>query len=573
MSNLVRVADYVFSFVAELGTKSVFLVPGGGAMFLVDALGQNPDLEFVPNNHEQASVIAAEGYSRVHNGLGVALVTTGPGATNAVTGIVGAWLDSVPLLVISGQVKRADLVGDTGVRQRGPQEVNIVEIVKSVTKYAVTVMDAADIRFHMEKAAHMAMTGRGGPVWIDIPLDVQASMIDPASLRGFTPAEEAADRGSNLQAQVEAVVDLIVAAKRPLIMAGHGIHLSPNGEALFQELYELLNVPVVTTWTAMDLIAADHPLSVGRPGVVALRPPNFAVQNCDLLISIAARLDNVVTAYNPARFGRYAKKVVVDIDPKELEKFSMPIEQAICSDASAFMSALLKSLKKRSVLGDKAELSNWRQRCQDWKVRYPAGEGRQVPASGTINHYDVMRVLSEEIPEDTLIVTGSSGLGIEFFYTAFQNKRGQRIINTTGLGSMGYGLPHMIGAGFAQKGKSYVGIEGDGSLQMNLQELATIKGNNLPVRIFIMNNGGYASIRATQRNYFDGRFVGTGPDSKLCIPDTLAVCQAIGIPAIRVEDLANFRQAVRKTLSQPGPFVCRRRRRGAVAPGRAAMGT
>lgn len=554
MTSKVRVADFVFSFVAKQGVKTVFLVPGGGAMYLVDALGQNPDLEFVPNHHEQASAIAAEAYSRI-NGLGVALVTTGPGSTNAITGVVGAWLDSIPLLILSGQVKRADLVGNSGVRQRGPQEVNVVEMVKSVTKYAVTVMEPKDILFHLEKALHLAKTGRGGPVWLDMPLDVQNSMIDPQTLKGFTPKIEPIATATDFAAQIEAITDLIVQAKRPLIMAGHGVRLA-GGADLLRELYETLNVPVVTTWTAMDLIASTHPLSVGRPGVVALRPPNFAVQNCDLLISIGARLDNVVTAYNPARFGRNAKKVIVDIDASELAKFDMPIEQAVCADASVFLEALLKSVKQRRSLGDTPEWETWRARCQDWKKRYPAGEGQPVQTSGIIDHYDAVRVLSEEIPEDTLIVTGSSGLAVEIFYTAFQNKTGQRIFNTTGLGSMGFGIPAMIGAGFALHGKKFVGIESDGSLQMNLQELSTIKGQKLPVRIFIINNGGYASIRATQNNYFSGRSVGTGANSGLTVPDTQAVCAAIGIPSSRVEDLSELRRVVRDALSQPGPFLC-----------------
>jgi len=544
----IRVADYVFSFVKSQGVSSVFLVPGGGAMFLCDALGQAEGVEFVPNHNEQASSIAAEAYARINGHLGVALVTTGPGGTNAVTGVAGAWIESVPLLVISGQVKRADLIGESGVRQMGPQEVDIVAMVKPVTKYAVTVMDPAEIRWHLEKAVHLATTGRRGPVWIDIPLDVQASRVDPASLRPYVPEPVAAP---DLDTPARALIDLLNQAKRPLILAGHGIRLAGAADS-FRAFVEAAGVPVVTTWNAMDLIPADHPLAVGKPGTVALRAANFAVQNSDLLIAIGARLDNVVTAYNPAKFGREAKKVVVDVDPAELAKFTHPIDLKVEADAKDFVAALHRNLG-RVAAADRAE---WLARCADWKARYTVNDGLPFPESGEISHYHMMQVLADEIPEDTLVVTGSSGLGIEAFYTVFRNKPGQRVFLTSGLGAMGYGLPAMIGAGRANGGKSFVGVESDGSLQMNLQELLTIKALNLPVRIFIIDNQGYASIRNTQRNYFEGRYVGTGPEARLFLPDLVALAGAIGIPAMRVEDAADLRAAVRHTLAQPGPFLC-----------------
>ena len=547
MGAQVRVADYVFAFVAAQGVSTVFMVPGGGAMYLADAVGMAPNVAFVANHHEQASAIAAEAYARINGHLGVALVTTGPGATNAITAVAGAWIESVPMLVLSGQVKRADLKGDSGVRQRGPQEVDVVSLVKPITKYAVTVMDAADIRFHLEQAVSLATTGRRGPVWLDIPLDIQASLINPDGLRPFRPDVAAKPC---LSVDVDQIVGLINQAERPLILAGHGIRLAGAAEA-FHTLYERLRIPVATTWNAMDLIPAGHPLSVGKPGSVALRPPNFAVQNADLLIAIGARLDNVVTAFNPARFGRAAKKVVVDVDAAELQKFSHPIDVTVQADAADFITALLASCNRVAA----QDRSAWLQRCADWKCRYPVNDGAPFAASGTISHYHLMQVLSDEIPEDTLVVTGSSGLGIEAFYTVFQNKPGQRVFLTSGLGSMGYGLPAMIGAGIANGRKPFVGLEGDGSLQMNLQELATLKAQDLPVRLFIINNGGYASIRNTQRNYFNGRYVGTGREAGLFLPDIVAVAQAIGIPASRVADAADLRSAVRRTLATTGPVI------------------
>ena len=516
-------------------------------MYLVDAAGSTEGLSFVPNHHEQASAIAAEAYSRIHGRMGVALVTTGPGGTNAITAVAGAWIESVPMMIVSGQVKRSDLKGDTGVRQMGPQEVDVVALVDPITKYAVTVMDPKDIRFHMEKALHLATTGRRGPVWIDVPLDVQASMIDPDALIGFTPDDASKQ---DLTAVVDQIYQLLNQSKRPLILAGHGVRLAGAAEQ-FHELYESLDVPVATTWNAMDLIPSTHPLSVGKPGTVALRAPNFAVQNSDLLISIGARLDNVVTAFNPGRFGREAKKVVIDVDAAELGKFTHHIDLKLQADAADIIAALLVERSKAK----KVDRSAWLAKCLEWKRRYPINDGKPFAESGVISHYQLMQVLSEEIPEDTLVVTGSSGLGVEAFYSAYQNKPGQRVFLTSGLGAMGYGLPAMIGAGVANGRKPFVGIESDGSFQMNMQELATLKAQNLPLRLFIINNNGYASIRATQRNYFQGRFVGTGPEAGLFIPDICAIAQTMGIAASKVSDAADLRKAIRDTLAHPGPVI------------------
>jgi acetolactate synthase-1/2/3 large subunit len=548
-----RLADYVFSFVAQQGVRSVFLVPGGGAMYLVDALALNSDIYFVPNHHEQASSIAAEAYARINGRLGCAMVTTGPGATNAITGVAGAWIESVPMLLISGQVKRPDLISGSGVRQKGPQEVDIVSLVKPVTKYAVTVMEPGDIRYHLEKAVHLATTGRRGPVWLDIPLDVQAAPIDPAALRGYEPPAASADGHTRIYEAAAKVIDLINAAERPLILAGHGIRLA-EAVSDFRELYEALDVPVATTWNAMDLIPAGHRLSIGKPGTVALRAPNFAVQNSDLLIAIGARLDNVVTAYNPAKFARHAKKVVVDVDPAELAKFgsNSGIENAIEADAKDFIAGLLHQRNRITV----RPRESWLAKCADWKRRYPVNDGVPFPSSGPISHYHLTHVLSEEIPDDMLVVTGSSGLAIEIFYTSFQNKPGQRIFLTSGLGAMGYGLPAMIGAGMAAGRQPFVGIEGDGSLMLNIQELQTIRELKLPVRIFVFNNRGYASIRNTQRNYFNGRYVGTGPESRLSLPDLVMLAEANGIDAIRIDDASKLTAMVRQALALPGPLLC-----------------
>jgi len=547
----IRLADYVARFVRDQGVGAVFLVPGGGAMYLCDAFGNTPGLDYVPNHHEQASSIAAEAYSRVNGRLGCALVTTGPGGTNAVTACAGAWIESVPLLIISGQVKRDDLMRESGVRQMGPQEVDIVSIVRPITKFATTILDAQDIRRCLEEAVHLATTGRRGPVWIDIPLDIQASVIDPAALAGFEPPSTGADQAA-LADGCRQVMELIAAAERPIILAGHGIRLAEGAEQ-FRTLVETLQIPVVTTWNATDLVPADHPLSVGKPGVVALRAPNFAVQNSDLVIAIGARLDNVVTAHNPAKFGRHAKKIMIDVDPAELAKFDGVDNfalrlQADARDFIAALTPLARAAKPR-------DRGAWLARCADWKRRYPINDGAAFPKNGPISHFHLTQALSDELPAQSLIVTGSSGLAIEFFYTGFQNKEGQRVFLTSGLGAMGYGLPAMIGAYMASDRRPFVGIESDGSLMMNLQELQTIASHKIPLRLFVFNNNGYASIRNTQRNYFDARYVGSGPAGKLDIPDLVALAKTFGWDAFRIEDASDLHDGLQRALAHDGPLL------------------
>ena len=542
-----RVADYIFARVAELGVKEVFLLPGGGAMHLVDALGQNPDITFIPTHHEQAAAIAAEAYSRVNETLGVALVTTGPGATNALTAVAGAWIESVPLMIISGQVKRADMKADSGVRQMGPQEVDIVSMVKPITKYAITVDEPENIGLYLDKALHEAMTGRKGPVWLDVPLDVQASLIEPEEL---ARDESNTDSKSDCALELDEVIQLIQQAERPIILAGHGIRLSGAADA-FKQLYEKTGIPVLTTWNSLDLIPYEHSLCAGRPGSVALRPANFAAQNCDLLISIGARLDNVVTAHNPQNFAQYADKVIIDIDASELKKHQLPKARLIQANAKTFIEQLMAELNDTS-----ADYADWIHKIADWKQRYPRCDGEEFPEQGEISHYHFIDRLSALTKANELIITGSSGLAVEVFYSTFVNKTGQRIFLTSGLGSMGYGLPAAIGGCLASGRKPVVSVEGDGSLQLNLQELSTLKSLNLPIRLFIMNNNGYASIRNTQRNYFDERYVATGQEAGLLIPDLVKLAEAIGLDAVRINDASELDEKIQYVLNHPGPILC-----------------
>lgn len=561
-----RVSDYIADFIANAGVEHVFLLPGGGAMHLVDAVGKNPRLKAVPCLHEQACAISAEAYARINENFGVAIVTTGPGATNAITGVVGAWIESVPMLVISGQVKRPDMLKGAPLRQKGVQEVDIISMVKPVTKYAVTIRNPEDIRQELERAVRLARTGRQGPVWIDVPLDIQGAPIDPGALKGLDESTPVATQ-SVMSDAVSGVFKLLLAAERPLVLAGHGVRLS-GASRIFKELVEALGIPVVTTWNALDLLPYDHRLLVGRPGVVALRAPNFAVQNCDLLISIGSRLDNIITAYNPRGFARAAHKVVIDVDRNEIEKLDMEIALSVESDAAEFLSAMQARVTSMPSL----DIDAWRERCAEWKTHYAITNEMTFPSQGEINHFQAMDALSDAIPEGTLICTGSSGLAVEVFYTVFRNKPGQRVFLTSGLGSMGYGLPAAIGACFAGGCKPMVAIESDGSLQLNIQELATMRAFNLPICLIILNNAGYASIRNTMRNYFSGRYVGTGPEAGLWLPDLEAVARTYEIPFLRISDVTEL-PSLHDVFALPRPLLVdlRLTANEALAPKVAAM--
>ena len=523
-----RVADYLLSRLADLGVEDVFFLPGGGAMYLNDALACESRITAIPCHHEQACGIAAEAYGRTHNcGFGVVMVTTGPGATNALTPVAGAWIESLPLFILSGQVKRPDALRGRPLRQSGVQEVDVVSMVKPVTKYAATIDAPENVRKYFEEAMWHMRNGRPGPVWLDVPLDVQAAPIDPATLVGFEPPY--ADNFPDLKQELNKLQHLLANSKRPLILAGHGVRIS-GGAKKFNELVEKLGIPCVFTWNASDLLAWDNPLYVGRPGVVAARSPNFAIQNCDCLISIGCRLDNVITAYNPKGFARNAQKIVVDVDQNELDRHELEVTLPILSDATHFIDSWLDNIEKPSL-----DWNDWRAQCLDWKKRFTPLDGRKFESSGPMSHYQFVETISNAIPENQLVITGSSGLAVEVFYTVYRNKSGQRMFLTSGLGAMGYGIAAAIGACIGAGRIPTVCVESDGSLMLNLQELATLKALNLPITVVVMNNGGYASIRNTQRNYFEERYLGTGPASGLFIPDFVEVAKGMGLGALDIK--------------------------------------
>lgn len=542
-----RVSDYLMSRLADAGIDHIFVLPGGGAMHLNDGLACEKRIRAVPCHHEQACGIAAEAWGRVTGKFGVAMVTTGPGATNVITPVAGAWIESVPLLVLSGQVKRADLLRDRPLRQGGVQEVNIVPLVRSITKYAVTLDDPQQVRFHLEQALHEMQSGRPGPVWLDVPLDVQATEIDPGQLSGFVPD---ATPAAIAQSSLEQVTQLLANARRPLLLAGHGVRIA-GAASRFLALAERLGVPVATTWNAADLIPWDHPLHAGRPGVVALRSANFAVQNCDLLIAVGCRLDNVLTAYNPRGYARGARKVVVDVDPNEIAKLDMEIAVPVVADAAAFIDALDKRVEGATL----PDFSAWHARCRQWKQRYAIEKELGFAPSGSIGHFQFATALADAAPANTTIATGSSGLAVEAFYTVFRNKPGQRIFLTSGLGAMGYGLAAAIGACLASARRPTIAVESDGSLQLNLQELATLRALDLPICILVMNNRGYCSIRNTQRNYFHGRYLGTDPESGLWFPDLARVAATYDLPYLRIGDAADLADGLTRALALPRPCL------------------
>ena len=550
-----RLADYLMSFVAQQGVKHVFLVTGGGAMHLNDALARCKDLTFICNHHEQAAAIAAENYSKANNNLGVAMVTTGPGGTNAITGVAGAWLDSTPMLVISGQVKRPDRMYRSdgtplGVRQRGIQEVDIVSIVRPITKYAVTIDDPQSIRFHLEKAIHLAKATRPGPVWLDIPIDVQASPIEPDSLPGFENAEPPSPQAANLREDAQKVIQLLNRAERPLILAGNGVRLA-RAQKEFTELVFRLNVPVETTWLALDLVSEEHPQFVGRPGTVAPRGPNFALQNCDLLLVIGARMDITVIGYSPENLAREAHKVMVDVDAAEIDKFGGIIQTGICADAGAFVREMLA----QAEAVEPKDRSCWLRRCSDWKARYPVVLPKHR-SPGRVSIYHLAEVVSELVAEDEFIVSGSSGSGIEIFLLAYKLKQGRKVFHTTALGGMGFAIPASIGVSIAGGHRRTVCVDGDGGFQLNIQELATIAKHDLPIKFFVLNNDGYASIRASQTAFFGAPAIGCDEATGMRLPDFQEVARAYGLKTATITEQADLRGEVARVMQMDGPVVC-----------------
>ncbi|MBF0520451.1 MAG: thiamine pyrophosphate-binding protein [Nitrospirae bacterium] len=546
---MTKLSDYVIDLIKGFGVNHVFMLPGGGCMHLVDSVGRK--INHTGFLHEQAAIIAADGSAQYNNDVAVALVTTGPGGTNAITGVTASWIDSTPLVVLSGQVKRKDLLCGRGLRQMGVQEADIVSMVKPITKYAVTVMEPDEIRYHIEKAFYLAKTGRPGPVWIDIPLDVQGAGINTENLKGFEPNSESFKLEKTvLSSMVEKTIELLNNSKRPVILAGRGIRFA-EAQAEFLSLAEFLKIPVLATWRLMDILPEDSDLYFGRPGSIASRGANFILQNSDFLLTIGARLDLPQVGYNYRGFAPNAKKVIVDIDEAEIRKIDTEIAIPIVTDAKEFLNKFIHKLH----LIKHTERSNWQLLCNKWKEAYPVVLPEYLSQSEYVNTYALINTLSDLLTENDVIVPGSSGSCAEITCQSFRVKRGQRVINSPGLGSMGFALPQSIGVAIAS-GRLTVSIVGDGGLQHNIQELQTMKRLNLPVKLFVLNNNGYAAIRNTHNRFFEGRLVCCDPSSALTLPDTCKVARAYGLPAVRISDQRILQHEVAMVLDTDGPVVC-----------------
>lgn len=534
------------------GISHVFMVTGGGAMHLNHSLGMHKELECIFNHHEQACAMAAEAYYRLSNRMALVNVTSGPGGTNAITGVYGAWVDSIAMLVISGQVKWETTVRSTGLplRQYGDQELDIEELVKPITKYCAMVTDPNTIRYHLEKAMYIATSGRPGPVWLDIPLNVQAAIINPDSLPGFDPSEmDEPWQSIDLVSVSQKIIEKIKQAKRPVIFAGGGVRLSGQHEA-FIDLIEKLNVPVVTGWNAHDVIWNAHINYAGRPGTVGDRAGNFVTQNADLLLILGSRLNIRQVSYNWNSFAREAFKIWVDIDALELKKPTVKPDMPI----HANLKDLLPILAKEATSFDKHQHADWLAWCKERQDRFPVVM-KEYWDNTLINPYCFMEALFKVLPEHQITVTGNGSACVVSFQAAFL-KPYQRLWTNSGCATMGYDLPAAIGANKASGGQPIVCLAGDGSIMMNLQELQTIKGENLPIKIFVLNNNGYVSIFQTQRNFFNGVEVGGGPKSGVSFPNFERLSAGFDMPYIKTDSHNTMAEAIRKTMDARGPMIC-----------------
>lgn len=544
-----RVADYIAEFIAEHQqiAKTVFFVVGGNSMHLIDAISKNNKLEYVCNHHEQASAIAAEGYARVSNKIGVACVTSGPGGTNAITGVLGSWLDSMPMLIISGQVKFETTIAsqpELNLRQLGDQETNIIDIVRPITKYAVMINDKNTIRYHLERAVFEAKNGRPGPVWIDVPLDIQGAGIEENDLLAFQAPEEPI-----YDYKIDAIIQALGKAKRPVIIAGNGIALA-GAVKDFRELARKLNIPVIGTFARYDLARDDDLFYFGRFGTVGQRAANFIVQNSDLILAIGARLNIRAISYNWKYLARQAIKIIVDIDKNELNKYTLKIDIPIHADAGKFINALACVIEK------KYEYPEWAKQCQRYRKNFTTIAPERKSETEKVDSYNFFDVLSECADENTVFVLGN-GTACVSSYQSLRLKGNQRVVVNSGCASMGYDLPAAIGSFYgAGKTLPIICVTGDGSIQMNIQELQTIIHHQLPIKIFVLNNEGYISIRNTQDSFLKGRFVGSSRESGLSCPDIIKIAAAYGFTTCKIKNQQKLKTQIQGVLNHSGPIVC-----------------
>lgn len=551
----VKIAEWMADFLVDQGIRYNFTVPGGGAMHMNVAFGHKQGLNNIFVQHEQAAAIAAEAYQRMHNELPMVCCTTGPGGTNTLTGVVGAWLDSIPMLIISGQVRYATTARAAGinVRAMGDQEFDITRVVAPMTKYAEMIIDPKTVKYHLQKALYLAQHGRPGPVWLDVPLDIQGGYIDPEEFIEFNPAEcENVNAPAVSEEIIDQVVEKIRFAKRPVFNAGNGIRIAGAHEE-FLKAVEMLNIPVVTGWDSIDLIDDEDPLYIGRAGIMGDRPGNWAVQNSDVLLSVGSRLGVRQVGYNKANWARESFVIMVDVDDNELKKPSIHVEFPIQADAKDFLQKLIIKLEKSPL----APKQKWNKICEGWKKAYPVVQPKHYEEKEFANVYCFIKELSRRLPEGQTTVTGNGSACVVGSH-AYVIKKGQRFIINSGAASMGYDLPAAIGACLAEERKPIICLSGDGSIQMNLQELQTIVFHKLPIKIFVINNQGYHSMRQTQGNLFpEFTTVGVGPESHdLSFPCMEKIAWAYGIPYVAIHKNSEMQAKLEKVLASGGYAMC-----------------
>ncbi|MCM1468423.1 MAG: thiamine pyrophosphate-binding protein [Alistipes sp.] len=546
---MIKVSDYVMQYIAKLNVKHVFCVTGGGAMHLNNSLGSSTELEGVFMLHEQGASIAAEAYARIHEGYGCCLVTSGPGATNALTGLVGAYIDSIPVIYIAGQAKRDDLVGDQRIRQFGIQEVDSVSMAYKYAKYAVRVNDPEDIRYEMEKASFLAKEGRPGPVWIEIPLDIQASQVDENAMAGYQ--EDNCDVYEAKEEDVLETIRLLNKSAKPVLMLGHGIRLGHAVEEA-RVLYEKLGIPVLTSWNGVDLIEEEHPLYFGRPGAVGQRSANLIQQGADFVLTIGTRLNLLSTGYNYDSFLKRAVHVMVDIDENEMNKKSVHPQLKIACDAKSFIRKMLSHMDKVETVDRRP----WIEHCKEISEKYPVLIPQQAARDGFISTYELIQEISKQMRSTDIYQFTSSGTSVDIAMKVFQIKRGQRAFLTKGLAAMGYDVPACIGSCIASGKKRTVCVTGDGSVVMNMQELEVIKRFRLPVKLFVVDNKGYSMIYTSQNNNFKGHLTGCTSEDGLTLPDMNKIAKAFGIFDLHIDNKEELEDTVKRVLEYDGPVIC-----------------
>lgn len=548
---MIKVSDYIAKRLTEHGISDVFMISGGGAMHLNDSLGNNPKLKYWTNHHEQACAIAAEGYYRASGKMAVVNVTSGPGGLNCLTGVMGQWTDSIPVLYLSGQVKYETTTyscNNLGLRQLGDQEVDIISVVKSLTKYSEVLNDPYDVKMIIDKAIQIANTGRKGPVWIDIPLNIQSALIDESELHDFE-SESDADNSQDDNKSIDKVVQLILNSNRPVIIAGHGIRLSEGIEE-FKNLVEKIRIPVVTTFNGMDLIPTDHVYYAGRIGTLGNRSGNFALQNADLVLCLGSRNNIRQVGYNWRNFAQNAVKIVVDIDQAELNKPTVRPDLPVLSDLRDFCRDLTDSITTKEI-PDFSDWVNWtKERLQKYPSVLPAYKD-----SNSIHPYYFVKRLTEILESESILVAANGSACVAAFQAGVVNE-GVRMFWNSGCAAMGYDLPASIGASISMKGKDIICLAGDGSIQMNIQELQTVKQFNLPIKIFYLNNDGYISIRQTQDNFFEGRKVACGRTSEVSFPDFIKLANAYDLPSVTLSSTSDIDTNLETILKHSGPLLC-----------------